>query len=528
MSKERILSGARLLAMADAPAGADAVLWAGDRILRIGRAAELRAEHPQAEWDHVEGGLVLPALHDTHTHFYELARKRAGVDLSGCASVAEVEARLRDWATRAPDEPEWIGGSGWERALYPDRHRLGRELLDDIFGDRPVALEARDFHTMLCNTEALRRTGVMDGAESPPGGRVGKREDGTPDGFLYEQAWSLVWGARPPEADDVANQWISGCATYAHSLGLSTVHVMEPDTSRRHYQRMAEAGELGVRIVFHSPLDELGTRLEEGRRSYAKGLAHLRDGGVKVFMDGSLGSRSAYMSTPYPDGSVGWLLKPPGELREILLRAARGGVSGTVHAIGDLCLDVVMDGFAAVAEELGAAAPRPFRVEHAQCVRPDQVERLAQLGIYCAMQPVHLGDDIASLPTEWPVAGAWAYPVRDMLDRGVVVGLGSDAPVATLDPRAGIFAAVERRAGNRPGGVQWTPEQAISPLEALRLYTAEAARGAAWGDELGQLVPGSYADVVVLDDVLDEGASAWLDARVHRTVVGGRTVYSAG
>lgn len=526
---ERILSGARLLAMdGGAPAGADALLWRDDRVLRVGRADELRAEHPQAAWDHVEGGLLLPALHDTHSHFYELSRKRAGVDLTGCASVAEVEARLRDWSVRAPDEPEWIGGSGWERALYPDRDRLDRHLLDDIFGDRPVALEARDFHTMLCNSEALRRAGVMDGAESPPGGRVGRGDDGEPDGFLYEQAWSLVWDARPPESDQVAARWIRDCAAHAHSLGLATVHVMEPDTSRRHYQRLAEAGELGVRIVFHSPLDELGARIEEGRRSYAKGLPHLRDGGVKVFMDGSLGSRSAYMSTPYPDGSFGWLLKPAGEFREILLRAARGGVAGTVHAIGDRCLDVVMDGFQAVVDELGEGAPRPFRVEHAQCVRPDQVARLAQLGIYCAMQPVHLGDDIASLPTEWPVAGEWAYPVRDMLDAGVAVGLGSDAPVATLDPKVGIFAAVERRAGNRPGGVQWTPRQAISPREALRLYTADAARGAAWGDELGRLAPGALADVVVLDDVLDEDPSAWLEARVHRTVVGGRTVYSAG
>lgn len=502
----------------------EALLVEDGRIVALGTRDGLRARAPRAREIDLGGALVLPALTDTHTHFFEWARRRAGADLSVCADFDAVLDVLRRTAASAPQEPEWIGGSGWDPFFFGDRAPFTRHTLDAIFGRRPVVLEARDFHTLWCNTAALERAGVMqpDGVEVPAGGRIGRDADGVPDGLLYETAWDLVRTVRPPETAAVADRWLDAAQARAHALGLTAVHCMEPMATLAHYRRRAEEGRAALRICFHTPLDDLQHRIARGERSYAGEDAWLRLGGVKVFMDGSLGSRTAAMSSPYPDGSHGTLLLEPAELEQILRRAGAAGIAGTVHAIGDHAVRVVAEAFAA--ERMRSGSALAHRMEHAQCVRPQEVEALARARVACAMQPVHLEDDIAALAREWGAAARYAYPLRALVDAGVCVGLGSDAPVADPDPRRGIFAAIARRVPHRTDGVAFHPEQAIGVHEALAGYTTWAADLALWSDR-GRIAVGQRADLTAIDDVRAESADAWLQARVRLTIVDGAIVH---
>lgn len=520
-----LLSGARCFEPAgDGPARA--VLVEGGRIAALGSREELRARSPRAREIDLHGALLLPGLTDTHTHFFEWARRGAGVDLSTCRSFDALERRLRDAARTLDADPEWVGGSGWDPFFFGAPERFTRQFLDAVFGPRPVVFEARDFHTLWCNTAALERAGVVgpEPAPVPAGGRIGRDARGEPTGLLYETAWDLVRRARPPESALVADRWLDAAQARAHALGITGVHCMEPMSTLAHYQRRARSGQAAMRICFHTPLDDLDARIERGEASYVGQDPWVRLGGVKVFMDGSLGSRTAAMHEPYPDGSHGTLLLEPSELDEILERAGRAGIAGTVHAIGDRTVQVVSECFARASARTATALVH--RMEHAQCVRPSEVARLAAHGVACALQPVHLEDDLAVIEREWGDAAAHAYPLRALVDAGVLIGLGSDAPVADPDPRRGIFAALARRTLASGADAALHPEQALAVHEALAGYTTWAAQ-IARETERGRIAVGQFADLTAIDDVRAEPAEAWLEARVRLTMVDGVVVHEA-
>lgn len=520
-----LLVGARCFEPAgDVPA--EAVLVEGGRIAALGSREALQARSPSAREIDLHGALLLPALTDTHTHFFEWARRGAGVDLSACRDFDALEKRLHEAARSLDDDPEWVGGSGWDPFFFGAPERFTRQFLDAIFGPRPVAFEARDFHTLWCNTAALERAGVIGARPTPvpAGGRIGRDAHGEPTGLLYETAWDLVRRARPAESAAVADRWLDAAQARAHALGLTGVHCMEPMSTLAHYQRRARSGQAAMRICFHTPLDDLDARIERGERSYAGGDPWVRLGGVKVFMDGSLGSRTAAMHDPYPDGSHGTLLLEPGELDEILERAGRAGIAGTVHAIGDRTVQVVAECFAR--SRVGATTVLAHRMEHAQCVRPSEVARLAAHGVACALQPVHLEDDLAVIEREWGAAAAHAYPLRALVDAGVKIGLGSDAPVADPDPRRGLFAALARRTPASHAHAALHPEQALAVHEALAGYTTWAAQ-ITREDRRGRIAVGQLADLTAIDDVRAEPAQAWLEARVRLTMVDGHVVHEA-
>jgi predicted amidohydrolase YtcJ len=518
---ELLLHGGRVLTMDPAVRG-DAVLVRDSRIAAVGGLTELRPAAPSALSIDLRGCLLLPGLTDTHTHFYELARRRAGVDLGGACNLPAIRALLLAYRERMPAQQTWVGGGGWDPALLAGPRRPDRRLLDEVFPDHPVALESRDFHTMWCNTRALEAAGVLSEAAVPPGGEIGHRPDGAPDGLLYETAWELIWSARPPEPPEVADRWVHDAIAYAHGLGLTGFHSMEVDAALRTYERLRDRGELRMRVCFHTPLSDLGPRIERGEASYAGDDPWIRLGGVKVFMDGSLGSRSAWMQDTYPDGSRGRLLRTEEELTGILASAGRARIAGTVHAIGDATVALVCRAVAA-ARRLHGRTDLLDRIEHAQCVRPAQQQEIARLGIYCAMQPVHLSDDIPLLPA-WGEAARFAYPFRSLLQAGVQIGLGSDAPVASLDPCAGVHCAIQRRAGRDPAAAPWHPQEALTATEAMLGYTLWAACGSRRERELGSITPGKLADLTALDDPGIEDPEAWRSVRTRLTVVGGEVV----
>lgn len=513
----------------------EAVLVRGGRIAALGKLKELRQRAPGAELIDLGRATLLPGFIDSHTHFFEWARRLEGLDLSGARTYEELRAALARHRDRLAaqgnrvEEGEWIGGSGWDPAFLRKEPRLDRELLDEFFPDRPVSLEARDFHTLFCNSAALERAGVLSGARAPAGGEIGRRKDGSPNGLLIETAWQLIVDARPPEPEATRAAWLKRAIRQAHRLGLTSFHSMEQEEARRSYRLLADRGELGMRVVFHSPVSRLEERLERHAPSYLADDDWLRWGGVKVFVDGSLGSCSAYMLDPYPNGGHGCLITPRDELVAQIVRAASGGIAPTIHAIGDAAVRLTADALEeaeSIVRASGKTIPSGARMEHAQCVRPEEVPRLARLGVLCAMQSIHIADDVPLLPELWPEACKFAYPMRSLLDAGVPIALGSDVPVASPDPRQGIYAALERRAGNVPTGDAWTPEQALTTEEALAGYTRWAARAGGWQDELGALEAGYRADLVAME-IPEEGApnEVWLGARLRMTMVDGRIVF---
>ena len=531
-----LLLGARFVEPHRLPAGS-ALLVERGRIAAVDEEAVLRSLHPSAETIELGGAILLPGLIDTHTHFFEWVRRLHGIDLTGVDRIDRLREALLRQRDRVDDGRRWITGSGWDPAF--GRQGLDRSLLDGLFPSIPVTLWSSDFHTVWCNSEALRRAGVIDGAQAPPGGSIGRRKDGSPDGLLHETAWQLIERAQPPESESVRRRWITEAVRRAWALGLTAVHSMEPGSTAQSYRTLARRRQLGLRVVHHTPLSELDARIAREESETARGgdgappdgeAGWVLDGGVKIFMDGSLGSHTAIMEDAYPEGGRGRLVLAADELLDVVLRAARRGIAPAIHAIGDAAVDTVVEVLERAAHRLsgeGRTLPVDTRIEHAQFIATSTLDRLARLPVACAMQAVHLAGDIALLRELHPRSGRRAFRLRSMLDRGIRVVLGSDAPVASIDPRRGICAAVARRADNDRNGEPWHMEEALTVAEAIEGYTrAAAAMASASRGRWGALEPGRVADLVALDPAGEmDDPFAWRDAPVRMTMVDGVVVH---
>jgi len=513
-----LFRGGKIWTMGAARPTAQAVITEGERITYVGPDP---GPQPGARVIELNGRVLLPAFTDTHTHFLEQARLHFDIDLSNCAGLDEVRAALithRDrWAGKLP----WLGGVGWNKNVWPSLAGFDRTFLDDIFGEVPATFKSKDLHTKWCNTAALRAAGIDGNTPDPPGGIIGHDEHGRPNGFLHERAWVLIQRVMPPLPDAQLPQAGRATVQQMWRLGLAGVHMMEGPVAERIFRGLVEGGQR-FRYVYHPPFNKLDELIDAGVTSY-RGDPWFDIGGIKIFMDGSIGSQTAYMFDPYPNGGGnGVLVMQPDELEALVTRAAAAGLGSVTHAIGDRCVHIVASTLARARQ----AYPLVFqRIEHAQCVRPEDVPLLAEAGIYCAMQPVHIAMDANITPRYWPQAHPYAYPIRTLLAASVQIGFGSDAPVETINPFHGIYAALTRRYRNDPAEPTWMPHEAISLQQALHAYTLGAAKGALAQWRTGSITPGKLADLIVLDDFTAQPPEFWLTARSRLTMVGGEVVW---
>ena len=520
---EYILYNAKVFSMNSAMDTFDAILISNDKIAHTGTFSECLANAEDIDtvrkFD-LSGKVVLPGFIDTHTHFYQLAKLHYEVNLSECSTFEDTIEYLRDYKQNMNPLIKWINGSGWSTDL--DKNEWNRYALDEIFPDIPVSLKSWDLHTKLCNSCALDKAGITKDFVNQGKGKIGRCNDGTPDGFLYEEAWDLINAVAIPLPKKLMIEAINKTIADCWKMGLTGVHFMENEDSAQLLKEVSESG-IPFRFFWHFPESCLEDFIDKGIQSYS-GTEMYKICGLKLYADGSVGSHSAFMSNPYPDGSFGMLTWDEEELRNTILKAAENGISSTVHAIGDKCNTIVIDAIVNAVKKTGLQ--KLFRVEHAQFIQDFDIEKLSEYNIYTAMQPIHMKYDIKNIDKTLPHSQNLAYRIRDILSAGINTGFGSDAPVAEINPFSGIYAAIKRRAGNNPTENSWHSEQSVHVMEAIKGYTADAATGSMSEDKLGTIETGKLADLIVIEDFEKKPDEFWLDAKSLMTIVNGDIVYN--
>jgi predicted amidohydrolase YtcJ len=484
-----------------------AVVVAGDRV--AGGVGTHEGTLPTPDVVDLGGRCVVPGFTDSHVHFPTWSLGQRDLSLDGVSSLADALERVRGSEPRKG----WFRGHGWRSADWEAEPT--KEALDGLTGEVPAALWAKDLHSLWLNSAALA---LAEGDLEVEGGVVERDAQGEPTGVLREEA---AWRFRERFPSVPEDEWVEVVregVKLAHSRGVTAVHdkdgwIGAPEI----FQRLAEREGLTLRVWQSLPWRKLPELEGLGLRSRF-GNEFLRLGYLKVFMDGTLGSQTAWML----DGS-GVRITSGEELAEIVRRGARAGWPVAVHAIGNRANREALAAFAATKDEW---APRGLRhrIEHAQCVDPADLARFAEIGVACSVQFSHAPSDRDLAERFWPELLDGAYAFRSLLDSGAVVANGSDAPIEELDPLAGIRAGVTRTIDRRDG---WRMQEALTVEQALHATTVAPAWVA--GDERtrGKLVPGYLADLVVLSRDPAECPPDELESvEVVATMVSGRWVHN--
>ena len=504
---------------------ADAVLVRGERIEAVGSSAEIKKRAGRARILDAKGMMVTPGFVDAHVHFLDGGFALSSVQLRDARTKAEFVERIRAFATTVPPGT-WILNGDWDHTSWggalPER-----SWIDSVTPHNPVWINRLDGHMNLANTLALAAAKIGRETKDVDGGTIVRDAAGEPTGVLKDNAMSLVSVAVPAPSMAMRLRALDGAMTYVAERGVTSVQHMGGWGDLAVFDRAHAQGALRTRISAAVPLSTW-SRLRDTVAARGRGDAWLRIGGLKGFVDGSLGSHTAAMLEPFTDapGDRGLFVTSPADLYAWTSSADAAGLQVMVHAIGDRAIRTQLDVFERVAKEHGRR-DRRFRIEHAQHIAPADIPRFGALGVIASMQPYHAIDD-----------GRWAdrvigaerakgtYAFRSLLDHGATLAFGSDWFVAPPTPLVAIYAAVTRRTldDKHPGG--WIPEQRITVEQALRAHTAGAARAAFMEREAGTLAPGMLADLVLIDrDITRAAPESVRDARVMLTMVGGRIVY---
>ena len=519
-------------------------IWTGDSALPRATAMAIKdsailyvgEDYTPYKGSHTEmidlgGKMVVPGFIDNHTHFLAGGYQLASVNLRNVKSQAAFIDTLKTYISSLNDN-RWVMGGDWDHEAWGGG-LPGRQWIDSISGDHPVFINRYDGHMALANSKALALAGISRHTPSPQGGEILKDpKTGEPTGILKDAALDLVGQVIPSASTANLDEYLQRASQHAIEHGVTQVHDMSSyggwdDLAT--YRRAYANNQLGLRIYSFVPISTW-KKLDSFVKQNGHGNDRLRWGGLKGFVDGSLGSTTAWFYQPYLDAplSTGLQVTDTNLLRQWVLSADSAGLQVACHAIGDRANDWIL-GVYQEAENKNGKKDRRFRVEHAQHLTERAIPEFADLGVIPSMQPYHAIDD-----------GKWAfkrldsarlkrtYAFKSLLSSGAHLTFGSDWTVAPLDPIAGIYAAVTRRTLDDKNPDGWYPAEKITVEQALSCYTANNAYAGFQENKLGILKAGMLADLVVLSgDIFSIAPDKIRDIKVVQTIINGRQVYQA-
>ncbi|SEB73990.1 amidohydrolase [Streptomyces sp. TLI_105] len=514
----------------------------GDRIAAVGHDEVRDLVGPGTEVVDLTGKLLLPGFQDAHVHAVSGGKELAECDLTGTVGVADYLARIREYADARP-EHAWITGGGWSMESF-EGGLPTRQLLDSVVPDRPVLLSNRDHHGAWANSRALELAGLTAATPDPADGRIEREADGSPSGMLQEGAIGLVARLVPATTAEDRLAGLLRAQKLLHSLGITAWQdallgsfggMTDPSEA---YLTAAGDGSLTARVTGALWWDrERGSEqipeLVARREKFS--LGRFRAGSVKIMQDGIAENFTAAMTAPYLDGcgcataNSGLSFVDPGALRGYVTELDALDFQVHFHALGDRAVREALDALEAAIAANGRRGNR-HHLAHLQVVHPDDLARFATLGAIANIQPLWAAHepqmDELTIPFLGPERAAWQYPFGDLVRAGATLAAGSDWPVSSPDPIAGIHVAVNRREPEAADDRVFYAEQRLDLTTALAAYTAGTAHVNGL-DDTGSLRPGHLADLVVLDrDILTGPPEEIAEARVERTYVGGQLVHA--
>ena len=497
----RILHNAKVRTMNPIQPFAAAIAEENGRILAVGSNEDvLGLANRQTEIEDLHGQTIWPGLTDAHIHLDYYAFSLNKVD---CETKTKEEC-LRRVAERARITPpgEWVIGHGFDQNQWQGGYGSADEL-DAAAGDHPAFLTAKSLHAAWANHAALQLAGIDHSTSAPAGGTIQRDGSGEPTGILLENAVERVERILPTPSVQAAADAIEQAQEQIWSVGLTGVHDYDRRRCFQALQILDSQDRLHLHVVKGIPFKSLAEAVSLGLRS-GFGGDYLRIGSVKLFSDGALGPQTAAMQQPYENSSnTGVLLLDRNDILEIGQKAAMGGLSLAVHAIGDRANHEMINGFALLRnyEEQNHLPHLRHRIEHVQVLLSEDLHRLKELDIIASMQPIHATSDMDTADHYWGTRSRYAYAFQSLLEIDTKMAFGSDAPVESPNPFLGLHAAVSRtRTSGYPGGQGWYPEQRITLEKALACYTIGPAFAAGLEHVHGQIMPGFFADLIVLEN----------------------------
>lgn len=533
---DTVFLNATIHTMDDARPVAQAIAIKGDRVLRVGTEREIRPlVFPRTRVVDLRGATVLPGLIDAHAHMHGLGAYGLGMlDFSAAHDFHEVVEAVAQRAKGA-EQGRWVLGGRWDHESWPGKELPTHHELSEAAPANPVWLRRVDGHAGLANAAAMRRAGITRDTPNPPGGEILRDDTGEPTGVLVDNAMGLVTSVID-DASFTTEALVLKAQEMCLAAGLTGVHDMgiTPDEIEV-YQRLAREGKLKIRV--YGLISGAYAQEWFARRTLITGPRFTMRG-TKIYIDGAMGSRGAWMKAPYADRPVdsdgrpytGLAVMTPDAIEAAARHALGRGYQVCVHAIGDRGNSETLDAFERAAESSGMPlATSRFRVEHCQLLDRSDIPRFGALGVIASMQPTHCTSDMRWVEERvGPERAKGAYAWQSLLDAGATLAFGSDFPVEHQNPFLGLYAAATRQNldGWPEGG--WLPEERVSREQALRAFTLGAAYAEFNERRKGSLVEGKYADFVVIDrDIMSCEAREIADTRVFATVIAGEIVYES-
>jgi hypothetical protein len=465
----------------------------------------------------VGGRIIFPGFIDTHLHLTEWARRREHLDLGSFISLKETCDFIREEA----EDREWIIGGGWNQNAWKEQRFPHRKDLDFLGQEKKAVLFSKDLHSAWVNDGILNLFDFEDVLKMLHKGYVQRDADGRLTGLLHEEALEVLLDpllrVRPTGIFREPESYFSDF----YRLGITSVHTMEHFENYKKYltlyQHSAQRGlRLGV-YIYNSDSEEV----------YERGLRHgnggdwLRFLGIKIFVDGALGSQTAWLRQPYENAlHYGKKQMHGDELMRAIARAEGHACALSVHALGDAAVEHLLD----ILDQFGRPLRVPLRIEHAQLLDPELIRRIAEHSIPLSLNPAHIIDDKSIAELHWGDRSRYAYPFHSLKTAGIPFGFASDAPVESIHPWKGIYAAVQRT--GKDDTEPWYPEESIRISDAVRAYSSQAALLSGWNEKKGLIMPGYLGDCFVCDrDVFEQDLEDWKNIHSVLTVIGGRIVH---